>query len=323
MNMNNETENRTIYNGWLQPTGFPSLPQGWNSQWDTFPSSCGKLKLFSVVHHHEPWENHRALVVLHGQGEHSGRYLHFPHYLQNQVDSIFCMDHRGHGRSEGGRGHADHFDLYVDDAAQFIEKVDQSLKKRFGKSEIHLLGHSMGGLIALRLSFLYPDLPIVSSIISAPLLGLALEVPLIKKTAAYALCKVWGSLQLSSGLDLSSLSHNRYVQEAYSADRLVHNKATPKFFVSLQEVMADTLARKNSLDLPLQMMIPLEDKLVSSDASLDFYQKLECDRKKLITYQGYRHEIFNEGGVAAADGISKEIAFADLNSWLETHHASV
>ena len=300
-----------IYQGAVQPKNFPAFPPDWVSEWETFPSSDGKLQLFAVTHHFKEWKNERVLVILHGLGEHGGRYLHFPHYLRSIVGGIYCLDHRGHGRSEGLRGHTDRFDSYADDAALAISRLDEALRKRFGRSEIHLLGHSMGGLIALRTLFLHNRLPLHSVSISAPLLGVRIEVPWIKKSAAKVLARLWGSFHMTSELDAGLLSHDRDVVEAYVGDRLVHQKVTPRFFTELQSAMADTLGRESGLNYPLEMLIPLQDKIVDSDVALHYFRGLKLRDKLLKTYPDLYHEPFND--------IGKEQVFEDLIAWIKSH----
>lgn len=306
-----ERSERRIYQGAIQPRNFPPLPENWVSDWETFPISDGGIQLYSVLHHAQNWKRPQALVILHGMGEHGGRYLHFPHYLQSSVDSVYCVDHRGHGRSEGLRGHIERFDLFAEDAAHTISRLDEILKKRFGESRIHLLGHSMGGLIALRTLFKYSSLPLRSVTISAPLLGIRVEVPRIKKAAAKVLARVWGSLHMVSDLDPSLICRDKEVVETYTADRLVHNKITPKFFSEMQSAMLDTLKRDSGLNYPLQMLIPLQDKIVNSDLSLQFFRSLKLRDKVLKTYPDFFHEPFNE--------IGKEQVFEDLISWMNAH----
>jgi alpha-beta hydrolase superfamily lysophospholipase len=127
---------KRIYQGAIQPSGFPPIPKDWISDWETFPSSDEKLKLFSVLHHHKDWVGRRVVAVVHGFGEHGGRYLHFPHYLQSVSDAVYCLDLRGHGRSEGIRGHTDRFDLFSDDLAHGIRRLNHYLLKKFNAQKI-------------------------------------------------------------------------------------------------------------------------------------------------------------------------------------------
>ena len=305
---------KTLYQGVLQPRGFPGLPEGWVSEWETFASADSELQLFLASHHPTTWTRPKALLVFHGLGEHGGRYLHFPHFLKEDVGAIFCMDHRGHGRSEGLRGHVTRFDLLADDAALAVRRVDEILRKRFGRAEIHVLGHSLGGLIALRMLFLHPSLPIRSVTVSAPLLGVKVEVPFAKRAAAQVLSRVWGSLHMNSEIDARAISHDSEVVEAYLSDRLVHKKGTPRFYTELLGAINDTIRRDSGIEVPLQMIVPLQDALVDSEASLGFFRNLKHREKQLRTYPGFFHESFNEVG--------KEQAFEDLRAWINTHSDS-
>ncbi len=305
---------RRVYQGSLQPRGFPSLPLHWVSEWDTFPSADGKLQLFSVVHHAEEWKGHRVLVVFHGLGEHGGRYIHFPYFMQSSVDAVYCLDHRGHGRSEGLRGHVETFNAYSDDVVLAISRLDEHLKKRFGDSEIHVLGHSMGGLITLKTFFNHPNLPVRSVTISAPLLGIRAPVPPFKKFAAIALSRIWGSIHMMTELDATQLSHDKDVVEAYLSDRLVHKKVTPRFFTELQLAMANTVKKDSGFNYPLQVIIPLQDQIVNPDVTLEFFRSLKLRDKLLKVYPSFFHEPFNE--------IGKEQVFEDLNLWIKNHSAN-
>jgi alpha-beta hydrolase superfamily lysophospholipase len=247
-------------------------------------------------------------------GEHGGRYLHFPHYLKDSVENVYVADHRGHGRSEGTRGHADRFDDLVDDAAVAIRRLDEKLKKKYGKSEIHLFGHSLGGHLAIRVAALHPTLPLASVTISAPFLAIKAKVPIGKKLAAKGLSKLWPSLQLDTQLSANQISHDPAVVEAYTKDRLVHSKMTPAFFETLNKAFADTLKRgpeKGGIGFPVQFLVPLKDSIVDANVSLEFFKSIELRDKRLKTYPEFFHEPFNE--------IGKEEAFSDLTSWIDSH----
>ncbi len=291
--------------------------EGWASDWETFPSADGTLQLFSAIHHSETWQSEKALFVLHGLGEHGGRYAHFPYYLTKAgapFEAVYCLDQRGHGRSEGIRGHVDRFDSLTEDCILAIHRFDESLKKRFGKSEIHLFGHSMGGLVVLRALFRKPDLPIRSVTVSAPLLGIRVELPISKRAVAHVLSHVWGSLHMKNEVDPALLSHDKDVVEAYKADRLVHNKGTPRFYTELLAALADTRKRDSGLEYPLQMIVPMQDRIVDPQAALSFFRALKSRDKQLKTYPDFYHESFNE--------IGKEQAFEDLSTWIKTHSVS-
>lgn len=303
----------SIYLGILQPKGFPPLPDNWVSETDTVVARDG-TKLFAVLHHvrEEEWKSPRALIVFHGLGEHGGRYLHVPHYLKQVVDAVFCIDYRGHGRSEGLRGHVEDFGVFIDETISSVMALDQKLKARFGRSEIHLFAHSMGGLIALHSLSHDPGLPIHSATLSAPLLKIKVPVPLTKRVAAGVLSKMWGSLQLQSELDPSTLTHDREAVIAYRQDRLVHRKLTPRFYSEMNGWMEKARKIRKGIKPPLQLLVPLRDAVVDSDEVQDFFKKLHHSQKEIKTYPEFYHEVCNEVG--------REKAFEDIAKWIAMHN---
>lgn len=294
---------------WIQPTGFPPLPQGWVSEWETLEVEGSKL--FSVLHHAEPMGNGRVLVIAHGHGEHGGRYLHVPHYLKSVVSAVSITDHRGHGRSEGLRGHAETFDQYAVDFAAAIRRTESIVRERVGKCELHILGHSLGGHIALRTLFLFPDLKIASATISAPFLAVYGKVPAIKSLASRALSRIWGDLEIATGLDAGRVSHDPEVVSAYQKDRLVHDKITPRIWENMKLTWRDTLSRTGGIDVPTQFLIPLADEIVDSEVSLAFAERLDIPSKRICRYEGFFHESLNEVG--------KDKAFEDIAAWIQEH----
>lgn len=296
------------------PEGFPGLPEGWVSHPETFPTHEGGARLFGVLHEDSSWRNGpKLLLVLHGLGEHGGRYAHFPHYLRDTLSAVYTYDHRGHGRSEGLRGHAEKLDDLVQDAASVIERWDEKLRSKHGSSEIHLLGHSMGGLIALRLLLSKKGLPLRSATLSAPFLGLGTKMNPIKQAGAQALARIWGTLQLPTNLDAGGVSRDPKVVRAYLDDRLVHDRMTPKFFSEIMAAISETRAQRRGIEVPCQFLVPLQDRLVDAEATFAFARGLELKDKLVKSYPEFFHESFNE--------TEKEIAFEDLRSWIQVHHA--
>lgn len=297
--------------GTIQPEGFPGLPEDWVSEWETFPSADQKLQLFQVVHHPKDWQGHRALLIVHGMGEHGGRYLHAPHYLRGAVDAVYCLDQRGHGRSEGLRGHCDRFSEFTDDLALAISRIHQQLSAKFGKAELHVLGHSFGGLVVLRTLFLNATLPVKSAIISSPLLGIKVKVPLAKKLVGIALSDLWGTLQVTNEVDPSHLSHDPAVAKAYRSDRLVHNKITSRMYTEMTQAMEDTVSREAGFAYPMDMIVSLQDDIVDPDVTQKFFRDLKLRDKQLKTFPSFFHEPFTELG--------KEKAFEEVSTWIAKH----
>ncbi len=308
------------FHGTVLPQGFPLPPKDWVYEWKSSPAADPKLKLYSYVcSKGEAYgikgspRGHRAVLVVHGFGEHSGRYLHFPHFLNEVVETVASFDHRGHGRSEGARGHIGRFDDFVEDVRVQFEQLHSQMMAKHGKAEIHLFGHSLGGHIALRSLLKNPELSFASASISAPFLGLKTPVPAAKRGAASLLSGVGlGWLQLPADLDVSLVSRDGAVVEAYRRDRLIHGKMTPRMFSEIMKAIGDTMKRDSGIKVPLQIMIPLQDGIVDSEKSLEFFRNLKVREKSLKTYPGFYHEAFND--------IGKEQFFADLVAWMNTHH---
>lgn len=284
----------------IQPKGFPPIPEQWSFRWKMIPASSKGMELYqsSCTKSDHP---QKACVVIHGQGEHSGRYLHFPHYLMQSVDAIYYIDLRGHGRSEGTRGHIDSFKEFTDDVSLWIKN---SIKAK----ELHLFAHSMGGLIGLDLLFSHPEISFSSATISAPLLDFKIKFPLVKVLGASLLSRAWANLQMDTGLNLDLLSHDPEVKIAVEKDGLCHSKGTPRLYTELKAAMERVRNLDKKIKTPLMMVVPMEDQIVSPQATLEFYERLKQENKSCVQFENFYHESFNE--------LEKEKAFKELNQWI-------
>lgn len=297
------------------PLGFPGLPPHWRCEGRSISSADGQETLFLTRYWQErAGAPQRAMLIAHGQGEHGGRYQHFAHFLNETVGSIVTIDHRGHGRSTGARGHVERFDDYVEDASA----VAQTLKLEYPSQEWHLFGHSMGGLISLRLLWKHPEIGFKSAVISAPLLGLSMKVPALKKWMAMGISRVWGSLSLKNEIDARAISRDGAVQEAYLKDGLNHNRVTPRFFVEMQRAIENTLKEAlRDYRCPLLFLIPGNDRVVDSQTTRSFVERLQGENPVLIESKGYpesHHESFND--------TDKETVFRDIAQWIRKNSAS-
>ncbi len=231
-----------------------------------------------------------VLLFVHGFGEHLARYRGIFERLKGPFAQGYAFDLRGHGRSQGTRGHIEHFDDHVDDLEAMVSHIIEKTSR-----PVVLLGHSMGGLITLRY-LLRTGLQtrVRAAAVSSPYLKLAFEAPLLKLVAAYALKRALPSLHLRAELNPSHLSHDPHVVEAYVNDRLVHDRLTSRMFFELQGAAADTRHQIRPIGCPLLFLVPGEDRLIDAAATRKFYQNLKHRAKDWAEFPGMYHEVLNE-----------------------------
>jgi acylglycerol lipase len=230
-----------------------------------------------------------SVLVVHGFGEHSGRYDHVGNWLAQRGFAVHAYDHRGHGRSEGRRCHVDRFDEYLDDLAAVLERV----RDEGPGGPLFLIGHSMGGLVVA--AFARERSPTVSG---AVLSGAALALPQGRMRIRIArwIRAVLPRLRPSAGLDLTGLSTDPRVLTAYLADPLVERRMTASLAVELLGAVERTSLHGADVALPLLVLHGGDDSICASEGSERFAAAARSAR--FIRYPGLRHEIFNEPSFA-------------------------
>ncbi len=244
-----------------------------------------------------------SIALVHGLGEHSGRYEHVGRYFAGKGYFVAAVDLRGHGRSEGQPGHVNRFQDYLNDVKTLIDYT----REQSPAVPLFLLGHSMGGLIALVYALNYPD-GLTSVIASAPGLRGRVHIPAWKAALGKAMSSLYPALSMPSGLDAAGVSRDPAVVQAYIADPLVHDKVTARWFTEFMEAGRRAMAEAHSLAAPALIVQGSEDQLVDPAASKEFFERISLDKKQYIEYEGLYHEVFNEPEKAAV--------LADVQAWL-------
>ena len=253
-------------------------------------------------------EKERArLIISHGLGEHSGRYANVVERFLPQGVSIWAMDLRGHGKSEGRRGHILSFDDYINDLKSMVDDARKGIPEGM---QCLLLGHSMGGLVALGFALKFPDL-INGVIISSPLLGIATEVPFLKRVLGKLTSSLLPALTLRNGLDTDKLSHDPAVVRAYVDDPLVHDKVSARWFTEILTTMEKVMGSAVRFKVPILMQLAGDDCLTDVNASKRFFDGLTLEDRVLHVYEGRYHEIYNEREDLRATPME------DLSRWAE------
>ncbi len=243
-----------------------------------------------------------AVLLLHGLGEHSGRYQHVAAALAREGFSSFAFDLRGHGRSQGPRGDLDFFPRLLEDLL-VMERVMEGESGR--ERPWFLLGHSMGGLIALRRLQTAAG-PYRGAILSAPWIATALPGPVCRLGAALGL--IAPRLRIPSGLGAERLSRDPEMMAAWRADPLVHTQLTARLFREAYRAQGEARAAAHRLTLPLLFLVPGDDAVVRSADTVAFAKGIVGGELEVEILEGRRHEPFNDLG--------KEAVFSMVAAWL-------
>ena len=249
-----------------------------------------------------------ALAVVHGYGEHGGRYRYLVDAMVPLGYAVHVFDLRGHGRSPGVRGHIERFADYVGDAGLFVDAIAAEQPG----TPLYLLGHSLGGLIATAYAEERPD-GLAGLILSSPFLRLKLPIGGVKRAAAKVLSRVAPTRDIGNSIPADELSHEPEVVAAYTSDPLNHHVATARWAAEALAAQGAALSAAGRLELPLLVMYAGADTIADPAASRELFAAASSDDKTLRCYEGYYHELFNEVGRADV--------FADLAAWLEARLA--
>jgi len=237
----------------------------------------------------EPDTKPKAVVCLvHGHGEHVGRYAHVGQAFSKAGYVLAGYDERGHGKTTGARGHIPSYDAMLDDVADFLALM----KKRYPGLPRFLYGHSMGGNQVI--NFALRRKPALAGMIaSGPWLKLAFDPPAIKVTLGRMMNNIYPAFTQSSELETAALSRDLEIVRAYEKDPLVHDKMSARLFVGMYESGQWALDHAAEFSLPLLLMHGTGDRLTSSQASREFAEHAG----KNVTFRawdGWYHEIHNE-----------------------------
>lgn len=243
------------------------------------------------------------LLLVHGLGEHSGRYARLAEELNAAGIAVRAYDHRGHGRSDGARG-------CLDDPAR-LPRDTVSVFNAYaaeGGDLPFLFGHSMGGLVALH-AVLLQDLVPRGLIASSP--ALATHAGGIQRAFARGLAGWWPDLTLRIGLDADRLSHDPHVEREYREDPLNHSRISTRLAHFIFSGGRQVIARAPELRTPTLLQFAADDHLVDPAGSRAFAAAAPQRKLRAHEYLRLYHEIYNE-----ADPERSRVV-ADLLRWLD------
>ncbi|MBP9885292.1 MAG: lysophospholipase [Leptospiraceae bacterium] len=274
----------------------------------SFNSSVDKTKIF-----YQSWKKpnaKRLLVIQHGFGEHSDRYKNILDKLKDSDFSIYALDARGHGRSEGIRGHVDQFQYYVEDLSDLVHiALEEEKQEKF-----FLLGHSLGGVISLQYTLeVHNQDKMHGLIVSSPGLKVKFDFEkLVKRELAKIFANFLPSFVVDANIDINLLSHDKSVIEDYKNDPLNHGKISFQMANHLFHLSYAIYEKAKLLQIPILMIHGDADGIAEARGSIELDSHITSNKKTLKIYPGLYHELMNELPE------SREIVLNDIKKFLDS-----
>jgi|TARA_B100000902_G_scaffold81717_2_gene86313 alpha-beta hydrolase superfamily lysophospholipase len=249
-----------------------------------------------------PKKINKNIFIVHGLGEHSGRYEEFAKILTKKNIGVFCIDLIGHGKSSGKKGHIKLFEDYINAVENGIIYV----RKKFLDTPIILFGHSLGGLVCLKFLIDRESKEIERSIISSPWIETSLKIPKHLLFIHKIFQKIIPRLQLSNNLITSHLSKNQKVVDDYENDILVHDKITLNLFSEIIKTIEDVLIRSSRIKVQTLIYHGKNDKIISNRGTNKIASLIP--NNKFILFDNVYHEPHND--------IEKDLVFKEITDFI-------
>ena len=261
-----------------------------------------------------PSEPRAVVCLIHGLGEHIGRYDHVARHFNQAGIAVYGIDQRGHGRNQGKKGHASCQVLWDDVESLMIEARLQHLDQ-----PMFLYGHSWGGNIVINFLLRRGSGEIKASILSSPWLQLSFEPSNWQLTLSRWMSKIYPGFTQSNGLFPEYLSRDASVGEAYLNDPLVHDKISAGLFTEAFSNGQYALDHADKLSIPVLVMHGTDDSITSASAS-EAFSKSASEYSTLKLWPGMRHETHNElGKEEVLDYVTQWLVAKASNSCFPVH----
>jgi alpha-beta hydrolase superfamily lysophospholipase len=231
-----------------------------------------------------------AVMVIHGLFEHGGRYQELAGFLALAGISAFAVDLRGHGGSDGRRGHVRRFEIFLQDVDRVRREVQGLVPEGL---PLFLIGHGLGGLISLRYVEEY-DLPVAGAVLLSPCLGTAVPVPRRTALVATLLERVLPTFPLRCRAAPDAMTRDADLAAEYRDDPLVHRSFTPRLFTEASGAVHRALKRAERIDAPLFFLFGGEDRVAGPERGEAFARAMGGAEITIRTFPSASHLLVHE-----------------------------
>lgn len=250
----------------------------------------------------------RALILVHGLADHSGRYDRVGSWFATHESAVHAFDLRGHGRSDGPRCHVDRFDEYVDDLQAFIETV----RREHPGQPIVVMGHSMGGLIAISL-LSERELRVHALVVTAAALAIGAAPSSLERLGARWLRRLRPLSSVPLRIDAQALCRDPEIVRRYLEDPLIPRRMTVSLALEFIDAAERTAQCGAALRVPTLLLHGDMDALCLARGARNFSNQMRTPGRKLLVYPKLRHELLNEP--------EQEQVFEDALIWIREREA--
>lgn len=243
------------------------------------------------------------VLCVHGLGEHSGRYGGLADAIGPLGLELWALDMRGHGRSDGRRGHV----ASLDDLLADLDRLRDRAEGDGADGPTYVLGHSLGGLVVGRWLLSPGSSGVRGAVFVAPFLDVALDVPEWKHRLGAVADRLAPAVTLPNGLPLADLFRRDADRRAYDEDPLVHRRISARLWGEMSRGATRLVGQADGIGVPTLFQLAGDDRIVSNVATRGFASALGS-RAKVLEYEGAYHALYHDPRAAEA--------FADLRAWL-------
>lgn len=233
-----------------------------------------------------------VVVLVHGLGEHSKRYDELVAWLTLHEYAVLAYDHYGHGRSPGERGTITSDTQLVDDLQGMVALARQ----KFPDVPVYLLGHSMGGVVALDYALRHPD-ELAGVIALSPALDLGLNA--MKRVMLQGMLRLAPDKTVDNGLPARAVSHDPEVAAAYQQDDLVHRQISARLAHYIDSAGKRIRVQAANWPVPTLLLYAGADQLVNPQGSADFAAVAPVRMVRAQCFGGAYHELHHEPDTGA------------------------
>lgn len=283
----------------LNPSAARSVP---HLEETHFPSKDG-TRLFhaSLV----PEAPRAVVAIIHGYGDHAGRYYHVMEAFSKDGFASHALDYRGHGKAEGRRGHCGAFTEYLDDLDAFLQRV----RSQSNGLPLFIVAHSHGALVtATSLATRGAPEGLAGVVLSSPYFRLRLEPSSFQLFQAKFVGKLIPFLPVKNPLTVEQLTKDASMRAWSEKDTLRHAVVTPKWFTESNAAQDAVFASAGRITQPLLVVHGAEDPVAQPQASKTWFDAVASADKKYVALEGMLHEPFSE--------VARDEAIALVAGWM-------